>query len=418
MPREILLPALEADFESGEIVEWHKQVGDRVEVGDVLVDISTEKAIVELESEVAGTLGRILVEAGTADVAVNTPIALVLLEGEDDSALEGWSPSAGAQDEAAEASTGPVELSGHEETMAEQTDGPVRGRRLYASPIARRLAERAGIDLGRIQGSGPRGRVVLGDVEAEAARLGINLLAPSTGPGESAEEAGAASRVEPADHIRKVIAERLTAAKRDIPHFYLTVDFRIDRLLDARRQLNEFAAEGARVSVNDFFVKACALALREVPAVNASWTGDGIAYFDEVNISIAVASPRGLMTPVLRAADRKSLAVISGEIRDLAARAHQGRLKPAEFRGGGFTISNLGMYGVREFAAIINPPQACILAIGAGEQRPVARDGAVVIETMATCTLSVDHRAVDGALGAEFLQVLRHFVEHPVHLVA
>lgn len=385
MPKEIQLPAVSPDFESGVIENWLKNVGDVVAVGEVIAEVSTDKAVVEIEAQVAGTLGKILVEAGTVDVTVGTPIAIMLLDGENETAL-----------------------------------APAGSHRLYASPIARRVAARAGIDLDTIEGSGPSGRVVLGDVEAAAAKLGINLHASqaTAEPKATAPQFDGEFRVEPADNVRKIIAERLTAAKRDIPHFYLTVDCQLDRLLDVRQQLNEFADADTKVSVNDFFVRACAMAMREVPNVNASWTGDGTMYFDDINIAVAVSSPKGLMTPVLKGADIKSLETISSEIKDLAARARLGKLKPDEFKGGGFTISNLGMYGIREFAAIINPPQACILAIGAGEERPIVSNGEIVIGTMASCTLSVDHRAVDGALGAEFLQSMKKYIERPAKLVA
>ena len=420
MPREILLPPVAADFEGGAIEGWLKKVGDTVEVGDLLVEVSTDKAVVEVEAEFAGTLGKILVEAGTADVEVNTPIAIMLLEGEDASALDGWSP---APDDTTEASATETAVETTVTAASSETDvveGASRSHhRLYASPIARRIAGKAGINLEALDGTGPKGRVVLGDVEAEAARLGIDLHAPeqsTPAPVAEARPTGGVN-IEPADSVRRIIAGRLTEAKRDIPHFYLSVDFRIDRLLDARVQLNELAEAGEKVSVNDFFVKACAIAMREVPGVNASWTGDGIAYFDDINIAVAVASPKGLMTPVLRNADTKRIATISSKLKDLAARARLGKLKPDEFKGGGFTVSNLGMYGIREFSAIINPPQACILAIGAGEKRPIIRDDKIVIGTMASCTLSVDHRAVDGALGAEFLQALRNYIERPAKLL-
>lgn len=419
MPREILLPPVAADFESGAIEGWLKNVGDTVEVGDLLVEVSTDKAVVEVEAPFAGTLGKILVDAGTADVEVNTPIAIMLLDGEDASALDGWVPRTAEclTDSITDAVTPerPTPDGPAPDTRPKETS---RRHRLYASPIARRIAAKVGIDISSIQGSGPKGRVVLGDVEAEASVRGIELNAPVSqeAPTRPSQEGG--YRVEPADKVRRIIAERLTAAKRDIPHFYLSVDFRIDRLLDARVQLNEVAEPGKKVSVNDFFIKACAIAMREVPGVNASWTGDSTTYFDDVNIAVAVASPKGLMAPVLRHADSKNLATISTEVKDLATRARLGKLTPDEFKEGGLTVSNLGMYGVREFSAIINPPQACILAIGAGEKRPIVRDDQIIIGTMTSCTLSVDHRAVDGALGAEFLQALKKYIERPASLLA
>lgn len=412
MPREILLSAVAAEFESGAIEEWLKNIGDTVEVGDLLVAVSTDKAVVEVEAEFAGTLGRILVEAGTTDIAVKTPIAIMLLDGEDENALDGWS---GAADERVPGEVRTVESPEPEATRAAASPSDRRDR-LSASPIARRTARKAGIDLNTVEGSGPRGRIVLGDVEAAAAEKGIDLRMRESAPVELLP-AGSYS-VEPADNIRQIIARRLTAAKRDIPHFYLTVDLRLDRLSDARQQLNESAEPGEKVSVNDFFIKACALALKDVPNANAAWSGDAILLFNDVNISIAVDSPKGLMTPVLYNADAKSLMTISRELKDLVERARTGKLQPKEFQGGGFTVSNLGMYGIREFSAIINPPQACILAIGAGEQRAVVRDGQIVAANIATCTLSVDHRAVDGVLGAEFLQALQKYIESPATLLS
>ena len=414
MPKEIRLPVVATDFESGSIEEWLKGVGDKIEKGESLLEVSTDKAVVEVEAEFSGTLGKILVDAGAADVEVNTPIAIMLLDGEDESALDSWSAAAEITTVAAskDVAESPAAALAADPVAAV----PASGRRLYASPIARRIASRTGIDLEVIEGSGPKGRVVLGDVEAEAARQSIDIRKSVAVPQVTRSAGG--FRVEPADKVRRIIAERLTEAKRDIPHFYLSVDFRIDRLLDVREQLNELAEPDEKVSVNDFFVKACALAMREIPDVNASWMGDGIGYFDDVNIAIAVASPKGLMTPVICNVDQKNLATVSNEIKDLAERARLGKLKPEEFKGGGFTISNLGMYGIREFSAIINPPQACILAIGAGEQRPIVRDDKIVIGTMVSCTLSVDHRAVDGSLGAQFLQALRKYIERPAKLVA
>jgi pyruvate dehydrogenase E2 component (dihydrolipoamide acetyltransferase) len=340
-------------------------------------------------------------------------------DGEDDSELDGWTPPA-AGVATCETEPEPAHAPAAQDVAGSKEPHQNGRHRLYASPIARRIAAKARIDLETIAGSGPQGRVVLGDVEAAAARQGVDLRAPAVAatPASAVPQPDGGFTIEPADNVRKIIAERLTEAKRDIPHFYLSIDVRIDRLLDARVQLNELANPNEKVSVNDFFVKACAYAMREVPGVNASWTGDGIAHFNDVNIAVAVASPKGLMTPVLRKVDSKSLATISSEIKDLAARARLGKLKPDEFKGGGFTVSNLGMYGIREFSAIINPPQACILAIGAGEQRPIVRDNKIIVGTMASCTLSVDHRAVDGSLGAEFLQALKKYVERPAKLLS
>jgi len=419
VPKEIVLPALAADFEGGVIEEWHKQVGDRIEVGDVIAEVSTDKAVIELEAEHAGVLGKILVPAGPDEVAVNSTIAVLLLDGETPDALDGFGAAAGAEQsatagakEARPAAAAP-ESGGDAAVLADDSG------RVFASPVALRIAQQLGVDLASVEGSGPGGRIVLGDVEAAAARQDLSARSVAAAPPAPVPSElpppGTYSEV-PVDKVRRVIARRLADAKRAIPHFYLSIDCALDALLDLRRRFNDDADAAARLSVNDFLVKASALALVEVPDVNAGWSDEAILHFNDVNVAVAVASPKGLVTPVVRNADRKGLSAISREIRELAARAQQGRLKPEEYKGGGFTLSNLGMYGVREFSAIINPPQSCILAVGAAEARAVVRDARVAVATMMSCTLSVDHRAVDGALGAEFLQAFRQLIEQPERL--
>ena len=426
MPKVISLPALAADFEGGTIEEWLKQPGDTIAVGDIIAEVATDKAVIELEAEHAGILGKILVSAGTDEVSVDSPIAILLLDGEGTDALEGFDPlSESASDEAGH--TGDSNESNAGEVEKEQpvsTDIDVsgdRGDRKFASPVAVRIAGQLGVDLGAIEGSGPGGRIVLGDVES-AVTTTAPAVQPAGGPAEKRSSvelppAGSYEKV-PADKIRSVIARRLGDAKRDIPHFYLTIDCELDRLLASRRQLNEAAQDGTKISVNDFIIKACALALRDVPGANTGWADDTLLKFTSVNVAVAVATPKGLMTPVVVQADTKDLATISAEVQALAARAKEGRLKPDEYKGGGFTLSNLGMYGIREFSAIINPPQSCILAVGAGSSRAIVRDGEVVVATVMSCTLSVDHRAVDGALGAEFLQQVRRYIEQPELMLA
>jgi len=418
VPKEIVLPALAADFEGGVIEEWHKQVGDRIEVGDVIAEVSTDKAIVELEAEDAGVLGRILAPAGPDEVPVNSTIALLLLDGETPDALEAFGAAADvAPPVAAGAETArPVAA-----VVAEPGDAagvPVDDSgRVFASPVALRIAQQLGVDLASVEGSGPGGRIVLGDVEAAAARQDLPMRpAAVAAPAPSELPPPGTYTAVPVDKVRRVIARRLADAKRAIPHFYLSIDCAMDALLDLRRRYNDDADAAARLSVNDFLVKASALALVEVPDVNAGWSDEALLKFNDVNVAVAVASPKGLVTPVVRNANTKSLSTIAREIRELAARAQEGRLKPEEYKGGGFTLSNLGMYGVREFSAIINPPQSCILAVGAAEPRAVVRDARVAVATMMSCTLSVDHRAVDGALGAEFLQAFRQLVEQPERL--
>jgi pyruvate dehydrogenase E2 component (dihydrolipoamide acetyltransferase) len=311
-------------------------------------------------------------------------------------------------------------------------NGEDRGQRIFASPLARRMAEQAGLDLKALKGSGPRGRIVKADIEAAlegGAPRAAPAEAPRPAPAAAAAPAPSPTPVGPiappaAPHeavvlntMRKVIARRLTEAKQQIPHFYLTLDCRLDALLEMRTKLN--AREGAdyKLSVNDFIIKAVALALRKVPGCNASWGGDRVFVFKEIDVAVAVAIEGGLITPIIRRADQKGLSTISGEMKDLAKRAREGKLKPEEFQGGGFSISNLGMYGIREFAAVINPPQACILAVGAGDRRPVVAGDGLTIATVMTVTLSVDHRVVDGALGAEFLAEFKRLVEDPLALL-
>jgi len=423
LPKAILLPALTADFEGGTIEEWLKEPGDKIEVGDIIAEVSTDKAVIEMQAEHAGTLGKILVTAGDEEVSVDTPIAILLLEGETLAALEGFDPH---QRDAADIVPGSSAATADDIERVQQGTSAAdidadQGDRVFASPVAIRIANQLGIDLAAVEGSGPGGRIVLGDVEASAEKQDL-ASPPASAPAARQSTvdlppAGSFERM-PADKIRTVIARRLGDAKRDIPHFYLRIDCELDNVLEARRQLNESAKDAPRISVNDFVIKACALALRDVPGANSGWAEDALLRFTSVNVAVAVATPKGLITPVVFQADSKDLATISAEIKELASRAKEGRLKPEEYKGGSFTVSNLGMYGVREFSAIINPPQSCILAVGAGEKRPIVRDGEIVVATVMSCTLSVDHRAVDGALGAEFLQHVKRYIEQPELMLA
>lgn len=416
MPKTIILPALTADFAGGAIEEWHKDVGDRIDIGDVIAEVSTDKAVVELESEHAGILGKILAAAGPDEVSVDAPIAVLLLDGETVGALEGFDPGADTVTDVSSTDNDSSNVDVPELVeIAEEIDVD-KGDRVFASPVAIRIADQLDIDLTYVEGSGPDGRIVLGDVEAIAAIQDPPLQPAGTtsAPKTTIEPPppGSFEKV-PTDKIRTVIAHRLSEAKRDIPHFYLTVDCELDNLLGLRQRLNESANAASKISVNDIIIKACALALRNVPAANTAWVDDTLLRFTGVNVAVAVATPKGLITPVIFDADRKDLATISAECNELATRAREGRLQPEEYKGGGFTLSNLGMYGVREFSAIINPPQACILAVGAGERRAVVKQDEIVVATVMTCTLSADHRAIDGALGAEFLQSISNFIEQP-----
>jgi pyruvate dehydrogenase E2 component (dihydrolipoamide acetyltransferase) len=439
MPIQVLMPALSPTMTEGKLAKWAKKEGEKISSGDVIAEIETDKATMEVEAVDEGTLGKILVPEGTEGVAVNAPIALLLEEGEDASALQGADggtpPAAAAKQEAKapppeppkpaeRVPTGAPGAAAPAPTPGQKADG---GGRIFASPLAKRLAKEAGLDLSRIEGSGPHGRIIKADVEKaktaprpEAKPAPVAAEAPAAPKPAPAPEVGPPYVEVPNSTMRKVIAKRLTQSKRDAPHFYLTIDCDIDALMEMRAQLNARAPEGEaafKISVNDFVVRAVALALRAYPAANASWTEDAIRFYQTVDVSIAVATPNGLITPVIKNADQKGLAAISNEVRQLAARAREGKLKPEEYQGGGFTISNLGMYGIKDFAAVINPPQACLLAVGAAEKRPIVKDGALAVANMMSCTLSIDHRAVDGAVGAEYLQVFKKLIEDPLRMM-
>jgi len=498
MPTQILMPALSPTMTEGNLVKWLVKEGDEVHAGDVLAEIETDKATMEFEAVDEGTVGRILVKEGAEGVAVNQPIAVLLEEGEDASALEGMAAgeapkSAGVEklrgESAKEAPSGTEPQMGYgrgdakpsEATepqpspaarqgangaatatplarrMAEQANldlgaltptgaggkivkrdieralaggtnagvAPAAGGdgagRIFASPLARWMARDAGLPLERIPGSGPNGRIIKRDIE-RAMEEGLpaaaeEAVAPEVAPAAKAEKPELAGLPEyelvPHTSMRKTIARRLTESKRNVPHFYLTIDLELDALLDARKQINANAPEGVKVSVNDFVIKAAAMALMRVPDANAAYTEEGVLKFNSADISVAVAIPNGLITPIIREAHHKGLAEISQEMADLAKRAREGKLKPMEYTGGTFSISNLGMFGIKAFDAVINPPQGAILAVGAGEQRPVVKNGQLAVATVMSCTLSVDHRVIDGALGAQFLAAFKPLLENP-----
>jgi pyruvate dehydrogenase E2 component (dihydrolipoamide acetyltransferase) len=424
MPIEILMPALSPTMTEGNLAKWVVKEGDKIKSGQVIAEIETDKATMEVEAVDEGTIGKILVANGTEGVKVNQLIALLLEEGEDKKVLDGYTPKAAVGGAAAPAAAAPAAAAPAASAPA-ATPAPVAaaapvsasGGRVFASPLAKRVAAQEGVDLSYVQGSGPHGRVVKDDV----------LKAKASG-------AGAKGRVLrnpveftkiPNSNMRKVIARRLTESKQTVPHFYLTVEIELDKLLDVRKDLNVDAEKAAgkekkpayKLSVNDFIIKASGLALKKVPAANASWTDEAMLQFNNVDISVAVAIDGGLITPIVKNADQKSVMTISAEMKDLAARAKAGQLKPEEFQGGGFSISNLGMFGIKQFAAIVNPPQGCILAVGAGEERAVVRTGQIVVRNVMDVTLSVDHRVVDGAVGAEYLQALKHYIESPALLL-
>ncbi|MGF1610517.1 MAG: pyruvate dehydrogenase complex dihydrolipoamide acetyltransferase, partial [Kiloniellales bacterium] len=440
--------------EEGNLSKWLKKEGDKVAAGDVIAEIETDKATMEVEAVEEGTLGRILVEEGTDAVAVNTPIAVILEDGEDESALEGFDAGGeGAVEpekpkESAEKPAKPAPADPEAEPKPESKPEPKAaasdakpaakpaasaesGDRVFASPLAKRMAKQAGLDLSAIAGSGPKGRVVKDDVEAAIASGGAKPGKPAAAEKPAQADKAAPAKAAPAPaageaafdlvphtSMRKVIARRLTESKQTVPHFYLTVDCELDALLDLRKTLNAQAPDGGyKLSVNDFLIKAAALALIKVPAANASWSEDGSKMYKSADISVAVSIEGGLITPVIRTAQSKGLATISAEMKALAKKARDGKLVPEEYQGGTFSLSNLGMFGVKHFEAVINPPQGCILAVGTGEQRPVVKSGALAIATVMSCTLSVDHRVVDGAVGAEYMQAFKGLIENPLSMM-
>ncbi|HJV86849.1 MAG TPA: pyruvate dehydrogenase complex dihydrolipoamide acetyltransferase [Noviherbaspirillum sp.] len=416
MATEIIMPTVSTSMTEAVLARWAKNEGDSVKKGEVVAEIESDKALLELEAEADGVLGKRFVPDG-ATVAVGAPIGIILTPGEAMPAL--LAGGSAPQKAAVESAPATVALA----TSGNQNAGE-KGGRLFASPLARNLALIHDVDLAHIEGSGPNGRIVKRDIEAAVAAThqGAAIASPEQPAPKPARDVAAPAPLAPDyeeiphSSMRRVIAQRLSESKQQVPHFYLTIDCQIDELLALRKQINGSLPD-VKVSVNDFVVRAVAVALKKVPAANASWTDTAIRRYRSVDVSVAVATPNGLITPVVRNADTKSLGTISGDVKDLAERARQGKLRPDEYQGGGFSISNLGMYGIKEFAAIINPPQACILAVGAGEQRPVVRDGAVVPATVMSCTLSVDHRVVDGAVGAEFLAAFKALIEKPMGLL-
>jgi pyruvate dehydrogenase E2 component (dihydrolipoamide acetyltransferase) len=456
MPINILMPALSPTMEKGNLAKWLKKEGDAVKTGDIIAEIETDKATMEYEAVDDGVLAKIVVPEGTHDVPVNQLIAVLAQEGEDvkaAAAAQSAPPKAPAAPPAPQPAPQRAAASVSPQTAAPRPHAsapPARERpageaaeadghganRVFSSPLARRLAKEAGIDIGRIQGSGPHGRVIARDVAS--AKAGGGLRAPAAAAAPAAGPAIAPSmsdqqiralyedgsyEVVPHDGMRRTIAQRLTASVQTIPHFYLTVDCDIGKLLDAREEINAQAPKDKdskpayKLSVNDFVIKALALALQRVPDANVTWTEAGMLKHKHSDIGVAVAMPNGLITPIVRNAETKSLSAISNEMRDLAANARDRKLKPHEYQGGTTAVSNLGMYGIKDFTAVINPPHATILAIGAGEERAVVRDGKIVAAHIMSVTMSCDHRAVDGALGAVLIGAFKALIENPVMML-
>ena len=422
MAIEIFMPALSPTMEKGSLAKWLVAEGDEVASGDVICEIETDKATMEVESIDDGIVAKILVADGTDDVAVGTLIAILAEEGEDvadikvPSAKPSKAPVAAKEDapEVVEAAPAP------KATAAAPSPEPASNAssdRVKASPLAKRMAEQGGLNLSTLTGSGPHGRIVKADVEAAlAAPQGSTRSAQTAAPAVTGDNS---FRDEKLSNMRKTIARRLTESKQNVPHFYLTIDCRLDRLMAVRKEVNDGLAEsGQKVSVNDFIIKAAGLALKKVPAANAQFHGDIIRYFDRADISMAVAIEGGLITPVIRGACGKSLTAIASDAKTLAGKARDGKLMPEEYTNGTFSISNLGMMGIKEFSAVINPPEGAILAIGAGTQQPVVGDdGTLSVGTVMSCTLSCDHRVIDGAVGAEFLKAFKGFIENPLTML-
>jgi pyruvate dehydrogenase E2 component (dihydrolipoamide acetyltransferase) len=440
MATNILMPALSPTMTEGTLARWLKKEGDPIKAGDVIAEIETDKATMEVEAVDEGVLGKILVEDGTANVKVNEPIAVLVDAGE---AVPSGAPPAPVAKPAAPAAAAPVAVAVAEPAAAPKPAPVANGHdapadRVFASPLARRMASQAGIDLSGLTGSGPNGRIVRADIEA-AQKGGATTPAPvvaAAAPAPVAAPVAAAPvskapaptitaphKLVPHSSMRKVIAKRLADARQTIPQFYVSMDIEIDAMIALLATLNgksppKDAPGSYLVTINDMVIKAAAATLRKVPAVNASWTDDAMVLYDDVDISVAVSIPDGLITPIIRHADAKGLATISREMKDLAGRARAGKLKPEEFQGGGFSISNMGMFGVSAFTAIINPPQAAILAVAAGKKRPVVNAaGELAVATVMTCTLSVDHRVADGALGATWMRTFKQVIEDPLSLL-
>jgi len=424
MPIEILMPALSPTMTEGKLAKWVKKEGEKIAPGNIIAEIETDKATMEVDAIEEGTLGRILVKEGTENVPVNTVIALLLEEGEDKKALDSYKPKEAEKPKSEEkkdaapavssaTSSAPASVITSAPKLApkpQNTDNRAQKTK-KSSPLAKRLAEQNHINIANLIGTGPHGRVIEEDVREAMLRGGGGAVKRDTSEFITLPNSG----------MRKTVAKRLLESKQQVPHFYLSIDCELDRLLDIRRQLNSKSAADAgkegppayKLSVNDFIIKAVAMALRKVPEANTSWYDDAIVQYNNIDVSVAVALEGGLITPIVKNADQKSIPQISNEMKDLASRARAGKLQPEEYQGGGFSISNLGMFGIKNFAAIINPPQSCILAIGAGEERTVVKNGKIEIANVVTITLSVDHRAVDGAIGARFLAAFKEYIEQP-----
>jgi pyruvate dehydrogenase E2 component (dihydrolipoamide acetyltransferase) len=417
MPIEILMPALSPTMKEGNLAKWVKKEGDKIKAGEVIAEIETDKATMEVEAVDEGILGKILVNEGTENVAVNSCIALILEDGEDKKALENYASKAAP----AEVAAPKVEEKKEEKTVA-HAPAPQQNQssasfssHVKASPLAKRIAKDEGVALSQINGSGPHGRIikedVLGFINSGGSAKGVVRRNP--------QETYAVKN----NNMRKVIAKRLLESKQTVPHFYLSCEFNISKLQELRSVLNEVAPHDEngnptyKISVNDLIIKAVAMSLKKVPEANSSWTDDAVLIYNNIDISMAVAIDGGLITPIIKNADQKTIQTISTETKQLAKKARDGKLQPEEFQGGSFSISNLGMFGIDNFSAIVNPPQSCILAVARAVDKPIVDHGQIKIASMMNVTLSSDHRSVDGSVGAEFLKALRRYIEHPILMV-
>lgn len=405
MPIEILMPTLSPTMSKtgGKIVKWHKKEQDKVEVGDVIAEIETDKAIMEFESVDEGTMAKILVPEGTSGVPVNQLIALILEEEEDQDALSNYTAAPSRSNDETKKDETKKEDKEKTNVATYQNDGD----RIKISPIAKKIAQNEGVNINQLKGTGPYGRIIKADV-LESLSSDVKL--------ENCERTNTEDIATEVSNMRQIIAQRLVESKQTIPHFYLTVDCKIDKLISLKNEINT-TIENSKVTINDLVIKAVALSMRKFPDINSSWISNKILKYSNVDISIAVALDDGLITPIVKNADKKSILSISQEVKALASKAKSGKLKPEEFQGGGFTISNLGMFGIKTFSAIINPPQSCIMAVGASEKRPIVENEKVEIAEIMAVTLSVDHRAVDGALGAKFLNAFKHYIENPLSML-
>lgn len=405
MPIEILMPALSPTMSKtgGKIVKWHKKEQDKIEVGDVIAEIETDKAIMEFESVDEGTMAKILVPEGTSGVPVNQLIALILEEEEDQDALNNYTATPSRSND----ETKKDEIKKEDKEKPNVATHKNDEDRIKISPIAKKIAQNEGVNINQLKGTGPYGRIIKADV-LESLSSDVKL--------ENCERANTEDIATEVSNMRQIIAQRLVESKQTIPHFYLTVDCKIDKLISLKNEINT-TIENSKVTINDLVIKAVALSMRKFPDINSSWISNKILKYSNVDISIAVALDDGLITPIVKNADKKSILSISQEVKALASKAKSGKLKPEEFQGGGFTISNLGMFGIKTFSAIINPPQSCIMAVGASEKRPIVENEKVEIAEMMAVTLSVDHRAVDGALGAKFLNAFKHYIENPLSML-